>query len=536
MFRWKRKTENEAKLPAYREQTENAVRNLYEGRQNYLAIVYQAFALGDSGSIELAAEAVGTVMNGMDAAQIMRLDEQFRQYTSMEWLIDWKEVSLTAIKDKVKSREDYLWVVRLGTFHPNGFFRQKCLEELGKDPESLPYLLLRLNDWVRPIREQMARIVTECIERASVDALIAALPFLEKVKRGERRDSALVPVLEEKVGQRIRKQLENVNLYRLHQYDFRVKKYLYHLLIGEKILDKKQADDVLKWEKNSNCRSVIIREILEQYAPALEELDIYLENRSAVVRRKALDFKYAILKKDWPGLEKMLLDRSGGIRDSVRYILQKHTDFDVLQYYILHLETEYRNVAILGIGENGTEAGAAWIMPCLRHGPCAETDDSAFGADEERCVRNSVKALGKLLGEKGADVYWEFLMDDRVTVAKAAYQAVRSCGIFYGAGRLYEAFQKYCGDFRANYLLNLLMEEPSWERLPYLLLLYQYEEPGMRDRIRKKVSQRSVYGKVSAQEAEQIREILRRPELQIPPKVAEAIVFDLKFVTVKEHR
>lgn len=46
--------------------------------------------------------------------------------------------------------------------------------------------------------------------------------------------------------------------------------------------------------------------------------DVYLENKSAVVRRKALDRKYAIIKDYWVGIEKLLLDNSKGVRETVK--------------------------------------------------------------------------------------------------------------------------------------------------------------------------------------------------------------------------
>lgn len=46
----------------------------------------------------------------------------------------------------------------------------------------------------------------------------------------------------------------------------------------------------------------------------------------------------------------------------------------------------------------------------------------------------------------------------------------------YGASRVYDALIQceYCGVNR--YLILLLINENSWEGLPYLLKLYQYED------------------------------------------------------------
>lgn len=63
----------------------------------------------------------------MTMRQVIRLSEHFRQYTSMEWSIDWKKLNIREKKDWFRSDRDYFWVLALGSFHPNGYYRQACL-------------------------------------------------------------------------------------------------------------------------------------------------------------------------------------------------------------------------------------------------------------------------------------------------------------------------------------------------------------------------------------------------------------------------
>lgn len=128
----------------YRSKIQKAIKYLEESKQSYIAEVYQAFAFGDKESIRIASKAVAELMCGMTSVQIMRLDEEFRQYTSMEWMIDWSQIMPLSFKKMIRNREEYLWVVRLGTFHPNGYFREKCIRELEEDEASLPYLFFAI--------------------------------------------------------------------------------------------------------------------------------------------------------------------------------------------------------------------------------------------------------------------------------------------------------------------------------------------------------------------------------------------------------
>lgn len=380
-------------------------------------------------------------------------------------------------------------------------------------------MLLRLNDWVKPIRDKLCGIIEKNICNSTVNNLITALPFLEKVKKGERKNPDAFMKIEYRIGQKIKEQFSNLKMYEIHKYDFHVRKYLYYLLLNEKVVNKQQADLLLQRERNSNCKSIIVRVILDNYTCSMNEIDVYLENKSAIVRRKALDRKYTILKKSWVGIENLLLDNSKGVRETVCFIIDKHTDINITNYYIEHLETEYNNVSILGIGENGSKENAKNIMGYLQ-------------STNEKEVRNTLQSLGSLLGTDGEKIFWKYIMDSRISVAKSAYYAVRSNKIKYGAKLIYEHFLKCEHEFTKRYLLYLLLNELSWSRLPYLLLLYNYEETSLRDKIRQKANQRSMYSKVTELEAETIRNIMKDSTLGIPAKLISDIELDLRYVTV----
>lgn len=98
--------------------------------------------------------------------------------------------------------------------------------------------------------------------------------------------------------------------------------------------------------------------------------------------------------------------------------------------------------------------------------------------------------------------------------------------------KIYERFQKCEYEFTKRYLVYLLLQESSWSRLPYLLLLYNYEDISIQYKIRKKTTQRSMYGKVTVTDAETIRNIMNDSTLNIPAKLISDIELDLKYVTI----
>lgn len=494
-----------------------AAEELKQGKQSCLSVLYQALALNNAEILNYASSEIAEYMRGLDSNQIIRLDECFRQYSSLEWGVSWEKADLEIWEKNISDRENYLWMLRLGTFHPNGYFREKCICRLTGDNESVKFLFLRLNDWVLPVRKAAEDVVVSWIPRLKAEELIVCLPYLEKVKRGMRRDQILLQELEDSIAVWIEKQLERVNLKNIGRYEIKARKNLYRILLERSILKKGEVNEVLKREKNGQCQFMIMILLLKNYELSVEELDTYLNYKSKVVQRKVLEQKYSILKTYWDGLELLLLAASKSVREQVRYILEKHTDIDALAYYKERLDTSKRKICILGIGECGNEADADSLLKYL--------EDS-----EVSIVKSTLQSISNLLGMKAEAIFWKYLQDERPTVQRAAYRGIATNNIVYGAKTVYELFIHTESLLLKEKLAHQFLRERSWDALPYVLMLYCYEEENIREIIRRGAHSRSVYAKVSQEEAKHIRDILYNDKYGIPESLKKSIEFDLKFV------
>ena len=79
-------------------------------------------------------------------------------------MIDWKKVLPAGLADSIVNRQAWLNVMRLGTLHPNGYFRERCMRILEEDEESFGYIVLRLNGWVRQVRETAYGILADKLD------------------------------------------------------------------------------------------------------------------------------------------------------------------------------------------------------------------------------------------------------------------------------------------------------------------------------------------------------------------------------------
>ena len=500
------------------------IAELEKGHENRLAVLYCALLSRDAASADMAANAIHTYMENLNAPKLIKLSRRFRESTSMEWFIDWKRIPLSDIRASVSDRNAYLSILRLGTFHPNGYFREKCMWALEEDEASLPFIALRLNDWVKPVRDSAYRILSQKLADAKTDTAIEMLPFISQTKKGERYTHEQLSDIERRLSEKILLHLDEISPDRIRDYLPTTKRFLYKILIRPDVLSKDVVDRLLWREKNGNEKALIISLLLKHYVCSDEELELYIRSKSPIVRKRALEVKYERCGGAWEGLETHLLDRARGIRSDVCYILRRHTDFDILSYYKSGLHTPDEAVAILGIGENGTEKDAVLLTEYLY-------------AASEKLIKHAMKALSAL-GASGLDaVYWDYLNDTNVTLSKAAYEAVCKSDIHFGAQKLYDALRGCQNRHTRKYLLCLLVKEPSWERLPYLLLLYRPdsalmapEDKKAQTTVRRALSFRSVYAKVTEKQAVFIRNVMDMPQLKIPEGLKKEILFDLEHI------
>ena len=107
----------------YLEIMEGEIEKLERGDLGRLRSVYGVFATQDDQLIKRAGEAVRQQLSPMTDLQLLGLCRRFGFYTSLEWSINWEEVSTERIQ-KVLSGEACRYVLILGSFHPNGYYRK----------------------------------------------------------------------------------------------------------------------------------------------------------------------------------------------------------------------------------------------------------------------------------------------------------------------------------------------------------------------------------------------------------------------------
>lgn len=477
------------------------------------------------------AAAYDELLSRISSKKLIRLSEEARKFFYDErrkyWYeIDWKSIDLSRRRLSHLNDSQYSAVLKMGTFMSDGYYRQQCVERLNGFGGALPYFILRLNDWVVQVRECAFLMAQRRIQECNIDEIFISLSMMEKVKCSGRRSDEHISCIEARIKETLAQMFSDISeqtLNEIHSYEVNVKNAIYRLLSQDKMLGRAAMEKLLLLEKASYGKTLLIRGIFDHYGYEPLRINQYLKSKSAVVRYHALLFRYEKEHQAWDGLEEMLLERSARIRNHASYILEKHTDIRVLDFYLDRLDDQVSKVVLLGIGEHGSEEEAGVVSPFLE-------------SSEEQIAAAALEVYGKLIGEGGAFVYWKSLNDRRPLVSGRAYRLIRKYRIRYGASQIYDAFLQNRKTVLGEYLLKLLLREPSWERMPYLLLLYGDKDLTDADQnlIVAGLKCRYVYARISVQQGQKIMDILEQKSNQIPEEIKKGIIFDLKYVVIRD--
>lgn len=497
---------------------------LNQGNVSYVNFLLRIFTIKDAKHYHImVADAFVWLLSQTSAKALLRLDEQCRRYCSEEYTINWWYIDrcfkLSHERLPYLSVEQYTAILGLGTFHANGYFRQMCMEELAKYSNALPFLAIRLNDWVSEIRQCAYQLTVKRLRVSSIQELFSAMPMLDKVKNSRRRDASHLFSIEMQLQKQLSVKFADCPLHLIHTYDITVKNSIYRFLNKNNVLTLSQMELLCSLEKNSYGKRLLILGIFKHFNCTEQMIFRYLSDKSAIVRYHALDYYYTQRKDVWDGLAHMLMDKSRKIRSTTSYILMKHSDLDVLAYYKEQLQKRDNIIAILGIGENGSGTDIDVISPY-------------FDNNNEHLVKAALQSYGMLAMKQGEAIYWKYLLHPSIMLSRQAYRLIKKYDIHFGAAILYETYLEYQNRPVAEDIILLLAKEPSWSRLPYLLLLYDSESlsNNIKNRVHAAVTVRNMYAAVSAKQEQFILSVLEQQQNHIPEELYKNILFDLSYV------
>ena len=496
---------------------ENNIAALLEGDHKVLPWIFCVFSEKHAPSKVIASKALNDILNKLDFDDVVRIDAQMRQTTSMEWYIDWWKLKIEDFLVPAISVEERRAVLVFASYNPNGLIREQAVRLLADYAGTLPYIMLRQNDWAVQVRQAAAISFQKRLQNPSPGEILSALPYAEKLKwccRGAPWEYT-EQFFHKLTGAECREDLSRGLQSRL----VRTRRICIQALFEAPALDLAKTFDHLKREPDPFLRQMIF-ERLRRLGQDMTECSVaflrdrYTANRIAGLRFLRLTQKYRSL----PFAQKMLLDQNAAVRDLARTIVREYThDFNAEAFYSEQLEN-HTAAAILGLGETGSKQTAKMIERYL-------------GDSRTAVVRAAMITLMRLdSGEYGGEII-ERLGDDTGNIVKLA----RKLTLQYGTTAYHKVLETYHAARSEHGKINcmvVLFTASKWQRLIYMLEVLSCDMESVQNAARHSVAEWLYsYNRSFVAATEQQKETIRRRindcRDRLPKSVQDQVLFCL---------
>lgn len=307
-------------------------------------------------------------------------------------------------------------VVKLATWDRSGYVRQEALRILARWGDSgLPFILLRLNDWVPQVHGCARDLLLARLSPESAPALLQGLWLIDQLLVYRRRDhQALHGAITRFL---LTPPCRPALLAALSEDNREVARPAFALaaeaedpeLVRQAVeLGLQHQDLMVRVRAARVARSRL-------YGKALREtLGQARGDRAAPVRKEAL----LGFLSEHPELRASLWDPCASIREMVRFYLRKYANLDLAAAYresLPRARGAELAVALLGLGETGGRRDAALVAPYT-------------GPGEVRVRKAALCALGRLDAQGHAALLLAAASDPHPGVSRAARQALSGSG------------------------------------------------------------------------------------------------------------
>ena len=410
-----------------------------------------------------AAEAVHRLLATLAPLDLAALDQRIREVGSYDREVDrrWRKLRPSDLS-RFASSEFAVSLLGLASFHSSGYAREAAVEELSAldSGQELPFLLIRLNDWVIPVREAAAKAVNARLRPEYAQHFLRNLRLVLRLKSCGRANRALVDII---CGLLRRAECQAVLQAGMKSSDRALRRASFQLAAGAESSARVVIIKTALTDTDPVARAWAARQFLPEL-PA-EELSTVvvpmLADRFMPVRRDAL---WALATKcpDFAGepLKRALLDSHVGMREVARHFLAADRHLDIRQFYldaVQRREARLLAAAIRGLGETGRPEDASVVSEFL-------------SAPKPSLRRAATYAIGKLDAEHFVPQLMQRLADETPGVSREALKAMLPKARQHSLDEYWELFANDKRVFVRRNALVLMLRFGKWEKLAPLLL------------------------------------------------------------------
>jgi len=368
---------------------------------------------------DAAAASVDKLIRITPPAELAWLDWLVRERSpySGKHRLQWHRLSPTDLDYLESFGEFSASLLGMASFHASGYVREEAIKRLDRISTGieLPFLLIRLNDWVENVRRTAQRAIVARITPRYARSLVTNLALvtrLEKTGRDDHRQTI------EAIKNLIKSpDCRTALLEGLTSSDRLVRRLCFNLAMDAPGADLESILQQALGDQDTVIRLAAARKVSKTLeAEALHNLLSQMKrDRFMPVRREALRAaverfpEQAVVE-----LRAALLDSHVSMREEARYHLQKIAPIDMASFYQHALKTaDEKNLssAISGLGESGSASNGERLLPYVSHGAA-------------KVRKAAIRALAKLNGNAYISSFMDALMDEMPGVSREAQKAL----------------------------------------------------------------------------------------------------------------
>jgi len=357
----------------------------------------------------------------------------------------------------IAERESGPALLCLAMCHPNGYVREASLGYAISRPvpQQIPFLVLRTNDWVEPVRTAARQAFRTRLNDTHIGDFVRHLPLVDSMQSWSRSGIEKL-ALEIDVALGTSEAVRHL-LASLSRPESSSRWAAYRRLLNTPHLDSDAIIERALNDDDASLRGSIIRELVGstpsrfvRYSERLMRAPTGRVRFATLSRRRAMG-----LTVPW---RRFLLDSHTGVRRSAQD-LAIDADCDPAEIYrkvISESRGRRLGVALIGLAETGTAEDAEQIR--------------AFVGDESSQVRRStLRALVRIKAADAVDWVVAGLHDCKPSVSRAARDLICSTRIKPPIESVWAAFEAAPSPVGKTHALKAMNSLAHWAKLPYLL-------------------------------------------------------------------
>ena len=461
------------------------------------------------------AEEIHQIISELSPLDLAALDQRVREsWTSYRYynLQNWQNLRSSDIGRLAQSNLATS-LVGLASFHSSGYVREAAVLELAsqRTGKEMPFLLIRLNDWVSQVRDAAASAVQARIEPSYGVHFLANISLVFRLRACGRVEKKFVDDI---CGLLKRAECKDVLQAGTTSKDKAIRRISFQMAAEAEPSTRAAIIRAAMTDPDAVARSWAARHLLPDVSP--EELPRVIEpmlrDRFMPVRRDAL--WYAATKR--PDIAKQplriaLLDGHASMREVARQFLTVAGIENVREFYSDALkrgDPKTMSASIRGIGETGSADDVSLIVAFLSS-PTTKIRRAATYAVGRLDVEGQ---MGRLIG---------LLSDTMPSVSREALKALLSKACFVSMIELEELFASGEKFHTRRNALTLILHGEKWKKLPALMKACTDKDERISEQTRKALKDwsrnyNSSYVEPTREDFERISSTLGKAEPSLP--------------------